>query len=209
MNETMTIVTIPSDNYIGFTTRFDRRRSPFKDALLRLSPGDPLTLTDTMGDLVLPLDSSIPLVFVAGGVAIASYISMLRWLTQTNDSRRITLLYAVRSAADIIYTDVFSSYMGVGDLTSNLYSSVIRKDVQKDGAQNMGSDIDFFKAWPGEIGGTRISSEEIMRHVQPYSQIYLSGTEQMVEQLRIALQTEYKIPQYRLAFDFFEGYTEI
>jgi hypothetical protein len=48
-----------------------------------------------------------------------------------------------------------------------------------------------------------------MNFVRPESQIYLSGSEQMVEQLRTALQKDYKIPQYRLAFDYFDGYTEL
>jgi hypothetical protein len=48
-----------------------------------------------------------------------------------------------------------------------------------------------------------------MKFVRTETQIYLSGSESLVEQLRQSLQQDYKIPQYRLAFDFFDGYTEL
>lgn len=190
---TMTITTLPSDKLVGFTTRFDKVQGPYKQAILDMKPGDPLTITDAMGDLVLPLSSSIPLVFVAGGVAIASYVSMIRWLTEQQDRRDITLLYSVRSAEDIIYTDTFDTYAQIGDLTRVLYTP----------------DVKAPSVWPGSVENKRLTAADIMKFVRPESQIYLSGSEQMVEQLRTALQKHHGIPQYRLAFDYFDGYTEL
>jgi ferredoxin-NADP reductase len=195
----MTLTTLPSDKLVGFTTRFDRHHSPYKQALLSLKPNDPLTFTDSMGDLVLPLDDSIPLVFVAGGIAISSYVSMIRWLTAQNDKRDVTLLYAVRSMGDIIYTSDFDDYAGVGDLTRVLYTPNVKRD---DIVGNTG-------VWPGDIGGTRLTAADVMKYVKPGSQIYLSGTEPMVEQLRQSLQNDFNIPQYRLVFDYFDGYTDL
>jgi ferredoxin-NADP reductase len=190
---TMTLTTLPSDKLLGFTTRFDRHQSPYKQALLNLKSGDAMSLTDAMGDLVLPLEDTIPLVFVAGGVAIASYISMLRWLTEQQDKRDITLLYAVRSNKDIIYTKEIEEYAQVARLTRLIYTPAVNSETQ----------------WHGKIGGSRLTADEIMKFVRTETQIYLSGSESLVEQLRQSLQQDYKIPQYRLAFDFFDGYTEL
>lgn len=147
-----------------------------------------------MGDMVLPLDSSMPLVFVAGGLGIASYVSMISWLTEQQDARDITLLYAVSNTSDIIFQEQFDAYSSVGRFTKVLYTT----DHKAGGI-----------SWAGEIVKSRITAADIIARAKPDAQIYLSGTESMVEQLRHDLQQKYAVPQYRIAFDFFEGYTEL
>lgn len=192
MARTMTLTTLPSDKLVGFTTRFDRRHSPYKQALLELTPNAPLTITDAMGDLVLPLSDSIPLVFVAGGVAIASYVSMVRWLTEQQDKRDITLLYAVRNTGDIIFQEQFDAYAAKYPLTRVLYTP----------------DVNAAHVWNGTVLEKRLTASEVMQHVTDNTQIYVSGTEKMVEEIRASLQKDYGIQQYRIAFDYFDGYTE-
>lgn len=194
LTRTMTIVTRPSEKLIGFTTRFGKNISTYKKALLNLQPGDILNLTDPMGDLVLPLTSTIPLVFVAGGVAVASYISMIRWLTEQNDSRSITVLYAVRSRNDVIFQNDFQAYQDIGTLRQILFTTDPLVTEQE---------------WKNPIESRRITAQDIMRYSSMDAQIYLSGAENMVEQLRHSLENEFKVDQYRIAFDFYEGYTEL
>ena len=45
------------------------------------------------------------LVFVAGGVGITPLMSMLRYMRDRRESRRVLLAYASRSAADLLFTD--------------------------------------------------------------------------------------------------------
>lgn len=191
---TMTLITSPNDKLIGFTTRFSKNNSSYKTALLNLQPNDTIRLTDPMGDLVLPLDESIPLVFVAGGVAVSSYISMIRWLYEQRDKRSVTLLYAVRSRADIIFQSDFDAYTSIGSVRRVLYTT-----------DNALSPAD----WPDQVQNARLTSRDIMHYVQNNSQIYLSGAESMVEQLRTELEKDHKVDQYRIAFDYYEGYSEL
>lgn len=194
LTRTMTIVSEPSDQLIGITTRFsDRPQSTYKQALLALRPGDAVTLSDAMGDLVLPLDESIPLVFVAGGVGIASYSSMLRYLTRHKDARHITLLYAVRSNSDVIFQDILDEYSAVGTLGAALFTTAHGIDASR---------------WNGAIKSARLTAKDIMAALKPNSQIYLSGGQSMVESLRRELETVHEIEHYRIVFDYFDGYVE-
>lgn len=192
VTRTMTFSSAPADKLIGITTRFMHPQSSYKQALQDLQPGAIANLTDAMGDMVLPLDSSVPLVFVAGGVGIASYVSMIKWLTETGDKRDITLLYAVRSTDDVIFQTQFDAYTAVGNVKKILFTT----DNKADGF-----------IWNGTIRKSRLTAADIIAVTKPDSQIYISGAEQMVEQLRHELQKTYEVEQYRIAFDFFDGYT--
>lgn len=187
----MTFSTSPDEPTLGFITHFDEPRSSYKQAVLALRPGDRVSLTSAMGDMVLPLDASRPLIFVAGGVGIASYVGMVKWLTAHSDRRDISLLYSVRDCSDIICSHVFGAYAAIGNLTQTLFTA----------DPDTGS---YY--WPGDISGTRISSTDIHARMTPDCQVYISGSEQMVEQLRTELFTRYQVPQYQVAFDYFDGY---
>ena len=64
-------------------------------------------MSDSMGDFVLPKLIQTPLIFVAGGIGITPFHSMLSWLTATDESRPITMLYAVTNEDEIIFQDIF------------------------------------------------------------------------------------------------------
>lgn len=81
-------------------------KSSFKTKLMSLNPGDGLYATAVAGDFVLPKDASIPLVFIAGGIGITPYVSMLRSLLSRHEKRSITLFYCNKTSADIAYKDL-------------------------------------------------------------------------------------------------------
>lgn len=191
---TMTIMTSPSEKQIGFTSRMSGAQSNYKSSLLRLKPGDVISVTEPMGDLVLPLDESIPLVFIAGGVAIASYISMIRWLTEQNDKRSITLLYAVRNRNDIIFQHELDAYASIGELRKILYTTDTKLSADD---------------WDGDYKQARLTSRDVIQYLPPDGQVYLSGTERMVEQLRRELEHDHGVEHYRIVFDYYEGYQEL
>lgn len=97
---TFTLASVPGDELISFIYRADEPVSTYKRALLDLQPGTPVQLGDVMGDLVLPRSAAVPLVFVAGGLGMASFTAMLTELERAGEQRRIDLLYALRSPYD-------------------------------------------------------------------------------------------------------------
>ena len=56
-----------------------------------------------MGDFVLPKDTTLPLVFVAGGIGVTPIRSMVKWLTDTDQKRTIHVIYAARSLPEIAF----------------------------------------------------------------------------------------------------------
>jgi len=101
---------LPSDPMVSFVVKFVHPLSPYKQALQTLQPGDELRLDDAMGDLVLPKSPEIPLVFIAGGIGLASFVSMFKQLLQTREERSIFLFYALRNRNEQTYHSITSAY---------------------------------------------------------------------------------------------------
>lgn len=95
-----TLTSLPSDEFISFAVKISAVPSPYKKHLVSLKPGDTVHMSETMGDMVLPRLSTTPLTLVAGGLGIASYISLLRKCDESKLSHPINLLWAIRSGTD-------------------------------------------------------------------------------------------------------------
>jgi NAD(P)H-flavin reductase len=91
----ITVVTSPNEKGIlGLATRM--RDSAFKRSLAELEVGAEVDVEPPKGDFALPEDSSRPLVFVAGGIGITVFRSMLRYVQAEELPHRITLIYSNR-----------------------------------------------------------------------------------------------------------------
>jgi ferredoxin-NADP reductase len=101
---------LPSDPSISFVLKHFELQSPYKHRLQALQPGDMATISDAMGDLVLPKSVAVPLVFVAGGTGIASFASMLQDLLARREERQVFFFYALRSRREQIFRDLTDSY---------------------------------------------------------------------------------------------------
>ncbi|MGH7239295.1 MAG: hypothetical protein ACREHG_04415, partial [Candidatus Saccharimonadales bacterium] len=82
----------------------------YKQALQSLQKGDKAKLDNSMGDLVLPKSASIPLVFVAGGIGIASFVGMLKQLLMNQERLQIYFYYQLRDKEEKIYSELLNSY---------------------------------------------------------------------------------------------------
>lgn len=107
---TMTLTSLPTEDVISFVTRFPAKPSVFKRRLCQLTSGDTVRMGEPLGDVVLPRTTAAPLVFTAGGIGIASYIAMLRDLHARGEKRTTSLLYAMRSCDDKIFSDLLHSF---------------------------------------------------------------------------------------------------
>lgn len=105
-----TLTSLPDEPFLSFAAKFSAPLTPYKLALQNLQPGDAAHIDDAMGDVILPKNPSIPLIFVAGGLGIASFVSILRSLQQGDETRSITLLYALRTAQDDAYPELLKEF---------------------------------------------------------------------------------------------------
>ena len=105
-----TLSSSPTESLLAITTKFSTPQSSFKQALLALTTSESIEISDPMGDFVLPKDSTIPLIFVAGGIGITPMRSMVKFLYDTSEKRQITILYAAKTANQLAFLPLFSKY---------------------------------------------------------------------------------------------------
>jgi ferredoxin-NADP reductase len=100
----ITIVTSPNDKgVVGFATRM--RDSAFKRTLGELPVGSEVEVEPPKGRFGLPEDPSRPLVFVAGGIGITVFRSMLRYIHEEQLPYRVTLVYSNRDQESTAFLD--------------------------------------------------------------------------------------------------------
>jgi ferredoxin-NADP reductase len=100
----ITAVTSPSERgVIGLCTRL--RDSAFKRSLAELPLGAEVEVEAPKGSFVLPEESSRPLVFVAGGIGITPFRSMLRYIQDQRLQHRVTLIYSSRDRESAAFLD--------------------------------------------------------------------------------------------------------
>jgi ferredoxin-NADP reductase len=100
----ITVVTSPNEKgVLGFATRM--RDSAFKRSLREVPPGTEVEVEPPKGDFVLPEETSRPLVFVAGGIGITVFRSMLRYIREEGLPHRVTLIYSNRDQESTAFLD--------------------------------------------------------------------------------------------------------
>jgi ferredoxin-NADP reductase len=102
----ITVVTSPNEKgVLGFATRM--RDSAFKRSLGELSEGTEVEVEPPKGKFVLPEEPSRPLVFIAGGIGITVFRSMLRYIREERLPYRVTLIYSNRDRDSTAFLDEF------------------------------------------------------------------------------------------------------
>jgi len=101
------IASSPTEPDLLIAARFYPRSSRYKQAMAEMESGDPIVAAELSGDFVLPRDPEVPLLFVAGGIGITPFRSMIKFLVDTGEKRDIVLLYSNSVREEIVFRDVF------------------------------------------------------------------------------------------------------
>jgi ferredoxin-NADP reductase len=100
----ITVVTSPNEaGVLGFATRM--RDSASKRTLGELPVGAEVDVEPPKGSFALPEGPSRPLVFVAGGIGITVFRSMLRYVRDQKLPYRVTLIYSNRDRESTAFLD--------------------------------------------------------------------------------------------------------
>lgn len=102
-----TLASSPTEEEIHLGVKFYPESSSFKNRLLVLPIGGEIIASQTSGDFVLPKNKEQGLVFIAGGIGITPFRSMIQYLLDNNEKRNITLFYSNKTVEDISYKNVF------------------------------------------------------------------------------------------------------
>ena len=183
----------PSENELQFITRLIQPLSVFKQTLSHLRAGDVILMDEPMGDSILPRLPGIPVVFVAQGIALASYLAMLTDLCERLDlahspQQRLALKSCARSNLSQREVTLLWVRRGEDDPLENLIPGEIphfqRVDVH----------------YP-----SRLRAADVLPHVSDQSIVYLSGSQRFVESLGTKLEAS-GISRTRLVYDYYDGY---
>ncbi len=178
-----TIASSPSENKLLLATRFSEQGSSFKEALKNLELGTEIKASGPAGEYVLPKDPARKLVFIAGGIGITPFRSMIKYLVDTGQKRDIVLMYSCKTAQDVIFKNVFDDV----EKTSGLRTVYVAND---------------------EKGF--INEEMIQKEIPDFQErfFYVSGPEPMVQAFEKML-AKMKIPKKQIKRDYFPGYTTV
>lgn len=144
-----TIASAPSEDVIHISTRVTD--SPFKQALQKLEPGDAIEVGAVEGDFTI--DTNEPVVFVAAGIGVTPFRSMIVERTMTSKPLPFHLVYYGRDNS-FAFKELF-------DATA---------------ARHAEFTVDY-------IVGEHVSAESILAHAPEAKTrtVYISGPEPMVD----------------------------
>lgn len=130
-----TLASSPTEKDPLLGVRFFPNSSSYKKALSEMKIGDTIAAGSLNGEFVLPNDVKQKLVFVAGGIGITPFRSMVTYMIDTNQTRDIVLLYIAKNASEMCYEDIFEHAKPYGLRTLSVESSkkrITANDIQKD-----------------------------------------------------------------------------
>lgn len=169
-----TLASSPTEPTVHLGVRFYEKSSSFKRALYWLDSKTPLVGAHIAGDFTLPADPNLKLVFLAGGIGITPFRSMLKYLLDTGQQRDIVLVYATKTEKEIAYQDILRA------ATTRLGVRVVYTLTDARSAP---------RQWSGKIG--RINEQLLMEAIPDYAErfYYLSGPPDMVRAYEQVLRT--------------------
>lgn len=125
-----TIASSPTEDTIRLGAKFYEPASSFKQHLLKMNVGDSLVATQLSGDFTLPKDPQEKLVFIAGGIGVTPFRSMIKYLSDTGEKRSATLFYSTKTPADVVYKDVFDEAQSKLGLKT-VYAGIVTEEMIK------------------------------------------------------------------------------
>lgn len=185
-----TIASSPTEDKIRIGVKTHDRPSTFKQKLMGLEPGERIFAAQLAGDFILPKDPNQKLVFMAGGIGITPFRSMLKYLIDKNEKRPIVLFYSNKTVADIAYAEILKQ--AERQLQIKLIFAL--------------TDVKFIpKNWTGVKG--QIDGRIIAKEVPDFKErvFYLSGPHGMVEAFDDTLKS-LGVSRTKIKKDFFPGF---
>lgn len=184
-----TLASAPTEDNIRLGVKFYDTSSTFKQAMLEMNPNTQIVASHLAGDFVLPHDPRQKCVFIAGGIGITPFRSMIRYLLDTRQPRPIVLFYANRTVNDIVYHDVFDKAgreLGI----KTIYTVTDKHNLPA--------------SWQGKVG--YITPKMIKDQVPDYAErlFYISGPLRMIEAFHETL-AQLHVPESHIRTDFFAG----
>lgn len=102
-----TIASSPTENVLKLGIRFSPESSSFKKELLSIELGSSISASQLAGEFILPKDINKKMVFMAGGIGITPFRSMIKYLIDRKEKRDIVVFYSNKTLNSVVYKDIF------------------------------------------------------------------------------------------------------
>ncbi|OGH20815.1 MAG: hypothetical protein A3D74_05470 [Candidatus Levybacteria bacterium RIFCSPHIGHO2_02_FULL_37_13] len=176
-----TIASSPAEDLVLLASKFYEKPSTFKQALMKLGPGDEIIASDLEGEFTLPNNLDTKLVFIAGGVGITPFRAMIKWILYNKQHRDVILLFYNKTKEDIVFEDIFKK------------------------AERFGLKTIYFNTDKGGHNDEKFINEKVPDFKE--RTFYISGPEPMVKIFEKMLG-KMGLKKSQIKRDYFPGYSE-
>ncbi len=170
-----TISSSPSEKLPTITTRIYKNSSSFKKALFNLNPGETINAKGPDGDFTLNSKTN-HYVFIASGIGITPFASIIKELNYKQKKINITLLYANKSSKQALFLKELEEI------------AKINKDFK---IKNL------FKQ--------KLTPNLLKQYIHPEYIYYISGPDSMVEKT-LGILKKLNVNEDKIRLDYFSGY---
>jgi len=184
-----TLASSPTEDNLLLGVRFFEDGSSYKKALTQITNQTPLVAGQLTGEFTLPKNPNGKLAFLAGGIGVTPFRSMIKYLTDSQIDCDIVMCYANSVADEIAYKDIFD------EAEKKIGLKVVYALTDK-------HRVPF--GWDGEVG--RVDEMLIRKVIPDFSTrlFYLSGPQSMVNNYEKMLK-KIGVKQKMIKKDFFPG----
>lgn len=185
-----TISSSPTEDDLRIGVKFYENSSSFKKNLVDLNIGDKILGGNLSGEFTIQDNENKKLVFVAGGIGITPFRSIIKYLLDKNIKIDIVILFSNKLKEEIVYKDIFDQAFDKLNIKT-YYNLTDLENIPND--------------WQGEKG--RINNQIIKKYVPDFNEryFYLSGPHTMVSGFEEVL-INMGISKNKIKKDFFPGF---
>ena len=185
-----TIASSPTENQLSIGVKFYPEASTFKKSFAQMRPGDTLLAGSVAGDFILPIHTKTKLVYIAGGIGITPFRSMVKQQLDRKETRDAVLFYSNKTESEIAYRPLFDEAQQAGVGFRTVYTL---------------TDKNTPSHWQGERG--YVDAAMIAKYAPDYRTrtFYISGPRSMVDTFQKTLRTM-GVARHRIKTDFFPGF---
>jgi ferredoxin-NADP reductase len=184
---TFTIASSPTESEVHVGLKYYEPASTYKAAFYQMQPGDHIYASQLAGNFTIQGNEKQKLAFVAGGIGITPFRSMIKYLADANIHCDVTLLYVVSDPHEFAYVTELQEATKVGVKVVPVVTNL------------------SYQA-PGVVTA-KLSRDLLSQTVPDYAErtFYISGSSPMVDAAKEHLgQLGVKNPQIKT--DHFTGY---
>jgi ferredoxin-NADP reductase len=184
---TFTIASSPTEADVHLGIKFYEPASLYKASLMDMKPGSVIYASQLSGNFTLNGHEDKKLAFIAGGIGITPFRSMVKYLTDTQKASDIVLLYVVSDAQEFAYVEELKAAAQIGIKTIPIVT-----------------DLSYQSAG---VVTTKLDAKALSQLLPDYAErtFYVSGPNAMVDGTKQYLH-QLKVPTTRIKTDHFSGY---